>query len=207
LKARDWRKYLESQRRLHGKTLFTLTELAHASGSSRKVLSVELHRLRRQGEIVRHARGLYGLADAVTPDGLLAGIDSHAYMTGAYALHIHNLITQMPTTITCFTDRRSPRARVRRTPLGTFVFVCVRSRVYSPPEQGPLGGLIAGAEQALCDFCYITRRRGARLAGAVTFRNLDRLDESRLSALLERYPSTVGEEVRGIIERSRARRG
>ena len=195
MKAREWREYLESQRRLHGKVLFTVTELAHVAGTSRKALNVELHRLRRQGVIARLARGLYGLPDTVDIESLVAGIDSHAYMTGSYALHLHGLITQVPARITCFTDRRSPRARLRLTPLGIVLFACVRSLVYSPPPEGR----IAGPEQALCDFVYLARRAGARPAGAVTFRNLARLDGRRLSERLSRYPSTVGEEIETLV--------
>ena len=197
MKSREWREFLEAEKRLHGKTLFTVTELANVAGASREALNVELSRLRRQGVIVRYAQGQYGLAGAVTLEALLRAIDSHAYMTGLHALHAHNLVTQVPATITCFTDRRSPRARIRRTPLGRFVFSCVRSRVYCPPG----GGVLAKPEQALCDFVYLCRRQRVPAEGQVSFRGLRRLRKARLSGILKRYPATVQEEVRRLLGR------
>ncbi len=74
---------------------------------------MELARLRDQQIIEKYAHGLYGLPGAVTPQVMVPAIDSHAYITGHYALFGHNLVTQMPVVITCFTDRRSPRRGAR----------------------------------------------------------------------------------------------
>jgi hypothetical protein len=195
MKAREWRDFLEVERTLHRKTLFTLTELVNAAGVTREVLNVELSRLRRQGVIVRYAQGLYGSPGAVSAEELLEAIDSHAYMTGIHALHLHNLITQRPTAITCLTDRRSPRACVRSTPVGRFVFSCVRRRVYCPPSGRP----VAGPEQALCDFVYLCRREGVPAAAQVTFQGLSRLSRERLRDIARRYPGTVQEEVERLL--------
>jgi hypothetical protein len=116
-------------------------------------------------------------------------------MTGLHALHRHNLITQVPGTITCFTDRRSPRARVRSTPCGRFELVCARSKVYAPPATG----VLASPEQALCDFVYLSRRAGVEASAQVTLRRLDRLGPGRLRTIAARYPSTVREEVERIL--------
>ena len=130
MRANAWRKYLEEQRERYGKVLFTLTELANVARVSPAALNVELARLRRQEIIVRYAHGLYGMPGAVSPQVLVPAIDSHAYITGHYALYGYQMVTQMPVTITCFTDRRSPRAQERVTPVGRFMFACVRSSVY-----------------------------------------------------------------------------
>lgn len=191
MKAREWHRFLEEQRRRHDKVLFAVTELAHIANTSRAALNVELTRLRRQGIIMRYAHGQYGLPDAVTPELLLPVMDSHAYITGSYALYVHNLITQAPTRITCFTDRRSPRAQVRNTPVGRFVFVCVRSRVYAPPAAG----VLASPEQALYDFVYILRRQGLAVLGQVTLRNLEKLEPAECLRIGAHYPATVRTEV------------
>lgn len=112
---------------------------------------MELTRLRHQGLIARYAHGQYGLPDVITAAVLLPAMDAHAYITGSYELHLHNLITQAPARISCFTDRRSPRAQERNTPVGRFAFICVRSRVYAPPRSG----VVATPAQALCDFVYM----------------------------------------------------
>lgn len=195
MKAREWRKYLEEQHRLHGKSLFTVTELANVANTSRNALSVELARLRRQGLIVRYAHGQYGLPDVISPLVLLPAVDAHAYITGSYALHYHNLVTQAPVRITCFTDRRSPRAQERSTPIGRLVFFCVRSRVYAPPRSG----VVATPAQALCDFVYMMRRQGVSPEGVVTFRNLNGIAAEDLDATLLRYPKAVQRHVRGLV--------
>ena len=195
MKARDWRYALEEQRRAHGKTLFTVTELAHVGHVGRNALNVELARLRRQGIVVRYAHGLHGLPGAVSAEELLPALDSRAYMTGLHALHRHGLITQVPAVITCFTSRRSPRARVRSTPAGRFELICVRSKVYAPPA----GGVLAGPEQALLDFVYLCRRRGVDAAAQGTFRRLERLRAGRIRALRKRYPATVARDAEGLL--------
>jgi hypothetical protein len=184
---------LEEQRQEHGKLLFTVTELAHVAGTSRNALNVELTRLRRQGAIVQYAQGRYGLPGGITLEILLPAVDSHAYVTGSYALHVHNLITQLPAHITCFTDRRSPRERA--TPVGRFAFVCVRSRVYSFPRKG----VVAPPAQALCDFVFLMRRKGVLPEGVVTFRSLAERVAPELDSVLNRYPSTVQRHVRALV--------
>jgi hypothetical protein len=195
MKAREWQKYLEEQHRLHDKVLFTVTELANVAATSRNSLNVELARLRRQGVIEKYAHGLYGLLNVITPVTLLPAIDSRAYITGHYALHMHNLITQVPARITCFTNRRSPRAQERVTPVGRFTYTCVRSRVYAPPA----GGVLASPAQALCDFIYVTRRRGIMPTGLVTFRNLSDQVMPELDSILGRYPVAVQLHIRSLV--------
>jgi len=195
MKAAAWQKFLDEQRRLHGKLLYTVTELANVAGASGAALNVQLTRLRQQAVMVKYAHGLYGSPGAVRPQDLVVAIDSHAYITGHYALHAHGLVTQRPVAITCFTDRRSPRARERITPVGRLVFVCVRSTVYSPLSAG----MLAPPAQALCDYVYLSRRQGIIPESLVTFRNLARLDDEELSGVLPRYPRSVRRHVERLI--------
>lgn len=195
MKARDWQRYLETERKSHGKIVFTVTELANVSGSKPHVLNVELDRLCKQGIIVRYTRGRYGLPDAVTPETLLPHLDAHAYISGAFALHRHNLITQMPVEITCFTNRRHNRSRVRMTPVGRFTFMCVQPRVYAPPTEGVLAGL----EQALCDYIFLMRRRGIAPSSQVTFRGLHGLDAKALQERAARYPKSARQSLTEIL--------
>lgn len=194
MKASAWQAFFQQQRDQHGKVLFTVTELAHVAGISPAALNVELARLRQRAVVVKYAHGLYGLPGAVSVEALLPAIDSHAYITAHYALYTHHLVTQVPMVITCFTDRRSPRARERSTPVGRLEFVCVRSAVYAPPLDRPM----ASPSQALCDYVYLSRRQGVRPENLVTFRQLHRLDAAELSAVLVRYPQTVQQHVEHI---------
>ena len=97
-------------------------------------------------------------------------------------------------TVTCFTDRRSPRARERDTPVGRLVFVCVRSAVYAPVPEGS----VAPPAQALCDYVYLSRREGVRPEALVTFRDLQRA-RSDLPDHLARYPITVQKHIKRLI--------
>jgi hypothetical protein len=191
VRANAWRTFLDEQRGLHGKVLFTVTELANVAGTSRAALNVELARLRGEGSIAQYAHGLYGLPGAVTPRELVGAIDPHAYITGHYALYAHRLVTQAPVAITCFTDRRSPRARERVTPVGRLVFVCVRSGVYFPFFEGNM----APPAQALCDYVYLSRRQGTAPEALVTFRNLARIRDADFPRILARYPLSVQEHI------------
>jgi len=129
---------------------------------------------------MRYTQSPYGLPGVGSPQVLVPAIDSHSNITGHYALHAHQMVTQMPAVITCFTDRRSPRARQRVTPIGRLVFVCVRSKVYLPvPEDA-----IAPPAQALCDYIYISRRRGAEPEALVSFRNLARIRAADITPIL-----------------------
>jgi len=195
MKMLAWQQFFQEQRAKHGKLVFTVSELANAARTSPRVLNVGLSRLLKRGLIMRYAQGRYGAVGGVAPEDLLPLIDSSAYITGFCALQRHNLTTQVPSEITCFTRRRHNRSRERSSPLGKFVFVCVSPEIYARPKQG----LIAAPEQALCDFFYLTRRQSLDAQSLVTFTNLGRLNARRLHRVLARYPQTVAEAVRGLL--------
>jgi hypothetical protein len=203
MKARDWIRHLESQKRQHGKVVFTVTELANIAGSPPHALNVELDRLVKQELIVRLAHGRYGLPDAADAETLLPYIDGSAYITGALALFRHNLITQAPSDISCFTNRRHNRSRSRLTALGQMTFVCVRPPVYAPPTTMPL----APPEQALYDLVFMMRRRGIDPRSQYTFRRLERLDREELRSLAMRYPATTRKAVAGLVGPTEAEKG
>jgi hypothetical protein len=194
MKTREWQSLFSAQAGL-GKTLFTLTELANASGAPRRIVNVEMARLVKYGVVVRHAKGLYGLAGTNVPlETLLRGLDPHAYVTGAYALMRRGLVTQAPTVITAFTTRRHSRTDVQ-TPDGRIEFVCV-----TPPMYRREVIFIAGPELALCDYVYIARRRGMNPAALVTLRHLWDLKKPLLMRILKRYPDTVRQQVAALVE-------
>jgi hypothetical protein len=199
VRANAWRKYLEEQRARYGKVLFTVTELANVACVSPSALNVELARLRRQEIVVRYTHGLYGMPSAVSPQVLVPAIDSHAYITGHYAIYAYQMVTQMPVAITCFTDRRSPRAQERVTPVGRLVFVCVHSKVYLPVPEGAM----APPAQALCDYVYLSRRHGAEPEALVTFRNLARIQTTDLLPILARYPVSVQKHIERLLHSER----
>ena len=195
MKAIDWQQFLHEQRDRYGKVVFSPTELANASSQEWPALKGALSRLVAQGVIERYVEGRYGLPRAVAVEDLVRSLDPAAYVSGIYALYRHQLITQVPTEIHCFTDRRHNRSRVRASSLGRIVFVCVTGPVYAYPNQD----IIAPPEQALCDYVYLCRKQGIDSSSVVTFRNLNRLDIEKLRAHLSRYPKTVSKEVVQIL--------
>ena len=196
MSAVKWIKFLQEQREQYGKVVFTVTELANAGGSKGTSIKVVLQRLVAQGIIERYSDGRYGQPGAATIEDLIPALDSNAYITGMYALYRHQIITQVPSEIRCFSNRRHNRSRIRRTTLGKVVFVCVIGSVYSYPGSS----LITNPEQALCDFVYDCRRRRLRAVDLVSFRNLDRINISRLKKELQRYPATVGREISDLVD-------
>ena len=194
MRALQWREYLEQADRRDHKTVFTVTELANIAGVGPHSLNVQLGRLVSQGVIVRYASGKYGLPGRVSPEDLVGFLDSGAYITGLQALYHYNLVTQWPTTITCFTNRRHNRSRIRKTPIGTFSFVCVSGRIYHRPADGN----IAPAGQALFDWLYLCSRKNVAPESQVTFSDLSGLREEVLGDLQARYPKTVTSMVIGL---------
>jgi hypothetical protein len=196
MKTLDWIRFLESQQRLHSKTVYTITELANVANVPLNLMNVEVGRLVKKGVVARHATGRYGLPGAVTAETLLPTLDSRAYISGPYALYRHGIITQAQTEICCMTDRRHNRSRTRTTTIGRFVFVCTHPPIYAPPADG---NVMASPEQALCDYVYLLGRRGLDPTSLATFRGMDRLNAAGLANIATRYPRTVARAVERIV--------
>ncbi len=196
MKTTKWQKFFEEQKEVYNKKLFTINELVNVSSTTAEALNVELYRLAQRNIIDRYARGVYGLKNEVEPENLVRYIDEKAYITGFFVLHRHQMITQVPSKIICFTNRRHNRSRERLTPIGRYEFVCVNELVYAPPR----GGIMTEPEQALFDFVYLMRHKGVNPESIVTFRNLDRLNESLLLEIVPRYPGTVRAQVNRILQ-------
>ena len=196
MKTHEWQRFLQQQHDRHSKELFTPTELANAAGASAGSIRVILQRLVKRGVIQRYTDGRYGLPDVVKVEDLIPSLDRAAYATGMYALYRHQLVTQRPMEIRCFTNRRHNRSRERVTPLGRIIFVCITGSIYIPPH----GSVIAPPEQSVYDFVYECRRQSLPPDALVTFRNLDRLNRNLLATTATRYPKTVVSDVARIIE-------
>jgi hypothetical protein len=203
MKTLDWHNFFAEQRALHGKVVFSVAELANAAQTTLHALNTELGRLVRRGLITRYAHGRYGPLQGVAAEDILPEVDPGAYVTGFYALFRHHLVTQVPTEVTCFANRRHNRRRDRVTPAGKLRFIRVPAAVYAkPPNQ-----VLASAEQALCDFVWLNLRDGIEPQSLVTFRNLDALSHRRLKRILRRYPEKVQNTVGSITERTIDRSG
>lgn len=203
MKTLEWLRLFAEQRKLHGKVIFSVAELANAARTSPHAVNTELGRLLRRGFIARYAHGRYGPVEGVAPEELLPALDPAAYLTGFYALFRHRLVTQAPAEVTCFTNRRHNRRTDRTTPAGKLRFICVPASLYASP--GP--GMLAPVEQALCDFAWLSLRDSIEPRALATFRNLNTLSRRRLDKALRRYPKNVEEAIDRITRPRKPRRG
>ena len=171
MKTLEWQSFLAEQSAKHGKLVFSVAELANAAQTTLHAVNTELGRLMKRGIIRRYAHGRYGLARGVDPEHIVSAVDPAAYVTGFYALYWHHLVTQVPTEVTCFTNRRHNRKADRITPAGNLRFVRVPARVFAKPTAS----VVASGEQALCDFAWLNLRDGIDPRSLVTFQNLGEL--------------------------------
>jgi hypothetical protein len=195
MRTLEWLSFFAEQRARHGKVVFSVAELANAAQTTLHALNTELGRLMGRGLIARYAHGRYGPTQGVNPEDVLPEVDSGAYITGFYALFRHHLVTQAPTEVACFTDRRHNRRADRVTPAGRLRFIWVSGSIYAKPA----GQALATADQALCDFVWLCLRDGIEPRSLVTFRNLAALNWRRLERMLRRYPEQVRKTVEELI--------
>jgi hypothetical protein len=187
MKALDWQSFFAEQQTRSGKVIFSVAELANAAQTTAHIVNTELGRLLARGMVVRYAHGRYGPPKGVGPEAIVSAIDPGAYLTGFYGLFRHHLVTQAPTEVTCFTDRRHNRKVNRVTPAGRLRFICVPARVYAKPKNQ----VFAPPEQALCDFVWLNVHEGLDPQSLVIFQNLETLNLRRLNKMLQRYPEEV----------------
>jgi len=195
MKTLWWQSFFAEQRARHGKVVFSVAELANAAQTNLHSVNTELGRLLRRGLITRYAHGQYGPAQDVVPEDILPQVDSGAYITGFQALHRHHLVTQVPTEVTCFTNRRHNRKADRITPAGRLRFIQVQAPIYAKAADQ----VLAPSEQALCDFVWLNLKDGVDPQSLVTFRNLNSLHPRRLTRILRRYPEAVRINVGRIV--------
>ena len=198
MKTLAWQQFFNEQRDLHGKAVFSVAELANAARTTPHVVNTELGRLMSRRIITRYAQGRYGLPKGVEPEQLVQSLDPDAYITGFYALFRRHLVTQVPTEITCFTNRRHNRTFGRAVSPWKLKFIRVPSDIFSRPAES----VIVQAEQAFCDFVHLMIRDSVDPSHLVTFRNLDRLNRRRLRTTLQRYSDPVAKTVNRIIQSS-----
>ena len=175
--------------------IFSVAELANVAQTTLHAVNTELGRLVARGLMTRYAHGQYGPTNGVAAEDILPALDPGAYITGFYALFRHHLVTQIPTEVTCFTNRRHNRRPDRVTPAGRLRFICVPASLYARPS----GQALAPAEQALCDLVWLNLRAGVEPQSQVTFQNLNTLSRGRLDRTLRRYPENVCNAIGSIM--------
>jgi len=194
--AIQWIKLLEYQFEKYNKRAFTITELAALSGMSRASLHVKLNRFVKSGVFVRYIHGLYGLKKW-PPEQIINYFDTDAYCTGHYALFKNGFITQVPTTVTCFTNKRHMHSNRMPIESNAYIleFVLPSIKIFDSSARPN-----ASPERAFCDFIFLCRDRGVTPDTFVTFRKLASLDKNKIRGLLPNYPKTVQNEALRILK-------
>jgi predicted transcriptional regulator of viral defense system len=143
--------------------VFTTRDIAALRGGSLSATSQTLARMERQGLLVRASRGLWCVPTdpRFTPFSLvpyLAG--SHrAYVSFFSALHLHDLIEQIPQVVYAATTGHTRRVE---TGLGAFSFHRLQPAFFGGFDwhRGGRSFLIASPEKALVDCLYLSSRKG-----------------------------------------------
>lgn len=157
--------------------VFTTRDLALRSGASVSSTSRQLGRIAEDGALVRVTRGVWAnpRSPAFHPHLCVAKLlgNEQGYVSFLTALHLHGVVSQIPTRIQVAT---TGHARRLVTPVGTFEMFqlapeLMREGVVWTETRVPYR--IATSEKALLDTLYISTRKGRRFA------SLPELDLSR----------------------------
>jgi predicted transcriptional regulator of viral defense system len=183
--------------------VFTTRELAMRSGVSIASASRQLAQAADIGALVRVTRGIWANTrnPAFHPHVCVAKLlgNEQGYVSFLTALHLHGIVSQIPTRIHVATTGHGRRIV---TPVGVFELFrlapeLMRDGVVWAETRIPYR--IATAEKALFDTLYISTRKGRR------FRSLPELDLSRRRFRRTRFAALVrgveNERIAAAIER------
>jgi predicted transcriptional regulator of viral defense system len=150
------------------KIVFTTHELAFELGKATSSVSRSLQSLYKEGEIQQVTRGIWANTDHpyFTPYALTPLLLNHeqGYVSFLSALHRHDIISQIPTTIQIATSGRN---RIVSSPVGDFEFIKMSPEIFQ--DGFSLWGEVvtynlATKEKALFDCLYISTRKGKRFS-------------------------------------------
>lgn len=167
--------------------VFTTRQFAMLCERRVDVASRQLMGMGRQGVVTRLSRGVWAQPEHLrfTPAGavpLLLG-NEQGYVSFLSAMHLHELIAQIPGSIQVATTGHGRRLD---TPVGRYEFL----RMQPPMMRDGIGASathppynLATGTKALLDTLYIATRRGRRFASLPEV-DMDALDRPELTRLL-----------------------
>ncbi len=169
-----------------GKTFFTIYDLQKFYTGNKKSLAVLLHNWKKNNLIYHLYKGLYSF-DITKVDILHLSyiIDETSYISFEYALHLHNLIDQIPFTITLATQKRSKTVNIHHFALeyshlkkDLYFGFYLQNKTY-----------IATPEKALCDTLYLISR-GKRSVDLSTL-DKSKINLKKLNKTLSNFPPST----------------
>ena len=148
--------------------VFTTREYALEYNLTLSAASHRLKTLKRAGSIIALTRGIWACPNHpfFSPLCCVAKLlgSEQGYVSFLTALHLHGLLSQIPTTVQIATTGRS---RKLITPVGTFEFFQLKSALMREGvdwSDSKIPYRIASAEKSLFDTLYISTRKGNRFA-------------------------------------------
>lgn len=147
---------------------FTTREFAASEGLSVSSASHHLARLKRDNLITQVTRGIWANVNHpyFSPYNCIAKLlgPEQGCLSFLSALHIHGIISQIPTNIFVAT---TGRGRQVKTPIGIFELIQMKPELFRVGvnwSDSRIPYLIASPEKALFDTLYIASRKGKRFA-------------------------------------------
>ena len=153
---------------LQSSPIFTTRDFAIQSKISTSAAARLLSRITSEKEVIRVTRGLwmYAKENEVHPFSITPYLlgNEHGYISLLTALHIHGVLSQIPTRTQVVTTAHS---RVVKTKLGVFEFFQMKPEMMLDGvvwSNTKLPFRMATPEKALLDVFYLSTRKGKRFA-------------------------------------------
>lgn len=176
---------------LSGRVFFTTREFALNLGKGIDAASRKLKTRARDEDIIQVTRGVWGNKNHkdFSPYGVIPYLlnREQGYLSFLSALHRHDLISQIPTSIQVAT---TGQGRVLRSPIGEFQFFKIRPELMQEGVEVFEGNLeynIASPEKALLDTFYIATKKGHRFKKLPEL-DFDNFSEKKFFKLIQSYP-------------------
>lgn len=151
---------------LQSSPIFTTRDFAIQSKISTSSAARLLKRITPEKEVIRLTRGLwmYGKENEVHPFSITPYLlgNEHGYISLLSALHIHGILSQIPTRTQVVTTAHS---RIVKTKLGVFEFFQMKPEMMIEGVEWSNTKLpfrMATPEKALLDVFYLSTRKGKR---------------------------------------------
>lgn len=185
--------FLENIKRI-AKSYFSVHDLEKFYSGKKYNLGVVLHRLAKQGKLLRLIRGYYTIdASRVDWEQFSSELLRPSYISLEYALHYYGIIDQVPARITSITTKKSREFQLLSQVLE---YSHISPKLYFGYKiQGNF--LIAEKEKALLDELYFIslKKRHLSLEGL----DISKIDKKLFYQWLKRYPDYIQELAKKLV--------